>query len=444
MDKEKINTRFFIDASRPSGWAPYTGGGSVQSTIRNVANKYTGKDPAGSYLVQNVVDSRSSFLIGGGISLRAIEGVDGTQEIELARKVIKWNNLDKGFLYNLAVEAEIEGRLLLYIDSSIPSGSNSEAEDGEPVYTIRHLPYSKYKYRINMDESNDSVIKSVSYTNVSGETTTIDADDFVFAMFGATRYYDPNEGVSRVAGALEDIETVSAAKRDLREVNHLFAHPTPVFKTETANEAKSLNSQLMEQKWSIGTMVVSTAEYSVVGVDTGGTEVLLNEINSAIQRISGATGVPIYFLGLSSDMVNRATAYAMMEALDINVAIDRKRFETLFENLFNTIFSKHNESLGTKLNAENIQITIPSPSVILEQRTEQTDRLLNLYLAGALSLRTLLSKINEVTDVDREILEIGDREQVQVERKTSMLSAEENSGAVKNIGKKKGDKDTLK
>jgi hypothetical protein len=243
---------------------------------------------------------------------------------------------------------------------------------------------------------------------------------------------------------LEDIETVSAAKRDLREVNHLFAHPTPVFKTETANEAKSLNSQLMEQKWSIGTMIVSTAEYSVVGVDTGGTEVLLNEINSAIQRISGATGVPIYFLGLSSDMVNRATAYAMMEALDINVAIDRKRFETLFENLFNTIFSKHNESLGTKLNAENIQITIPSPSVILEQRTEQTDRLLNLYLAGALSLRTLLSKINEVTDVDREILEIGDREQVQVERKTSMLSAEENSGAVKNIGKKKGDKDTLK
>ena len=182
MDKEKINTRFFIDASRPSGWAPYTGGGSVQSTIRNVANKYTGKDPAGSYLVQNVVDSRSSFLIGGGISLRAIEGVDGTQEIELARKVIKWNNLDKGFLYNLAVEAEIEGRLLLYIDSSIPSGSNSEAEDGEPVYTIRHLPYSKYNYGINMDESNDSVIKSVSYTNVSGETTTIDADDFVFAM----------------------------------------------------------------------------------------------------------------------------------------------------------------------------------------------------------------------------------------------------------------------
>lgn len=448
IDDDPVNVRYFQEASRPSGWLPYTSSTGVGSRIKQVSNKYTGEDPDGSFLVQSVIDSRAGFMVGSGIRLQKIDGIDCDKEHELADSVIKWNNLDKGFLFDLAIEAELEGRLLLLIqEAGVPvDGPKSGLTDLGTIdrYNIRHIPYSKYRYRVIMRDDDNTVIDRIEYTDVNGGTVTIPAEDIVFATFGASRYFEPDKATPRVASALEDIDTVSAARRDLREVNHLFAHPTPVFRTESANEAKALDKQLQKQRWSIGTMVVSTAEYSVVGVDTGGTEVLLSEMNAAIQRISGATGVPVYFLGLSTDMVNRATAYAMMEALDTNVALDRKRLETMFEELFHVIFHKHNQKHGGNLNPEHLHITIPSPAVIREQRVEQGEYLLNMYLAGALSLRTLLNNINEVTDVDKEIEEIGDRQAQQLERKTSMLDADTSTGSVVNVGTKKGDKDTLK
>jgi hypothetical protein len=150
-------------------------------------------------------------------------------------------------------------------------------------------------------------------------------------------------------------------------------------------------------------MLVTNADYSLVGIDAEGTNQLIAEEKSATLRISGTSGVPAFFLGHTETLVNRATAYVLLEALDIAVRTDRHRLETLFNEIFFSILEMKSEETGNQLDSQAIVATIPPPQIIQQQSTEAAAKLLDMYKEGALSLRTLLASVHEVRDIEQEI-----------------------------------------
>ena len=410
--RKKLNTQYFLDATRPSGWKPFSLGKSVASKLVTLGNKYSGADYKGMNLVQTVVEARAAFIAGAGLSVKEVDDArqkatndtgEVSEEMRIVQETIKWNNLDREMLYSYAIEAELEGRLLFLIERA--ESDTNEVPDG--AYNLRHLPWAQYRYSVKMKDADKSLIDHIEYQGDNGKTVELKPGEFVYKTFGSGRYHDLNGALPRAACCLEDIEAAHCARNDLRESNHLFAHPTPVFKVSTKNDVAPLQKALQDAEWKIGTMLCTNAEFSIVGVDTGGTSVLLDEIKATTQRISGSTGVPIFFLGYTEALTNRSTAWAILEALDVNVRGERARMETLFNEIIYAVINQRNDETGGNLDPQAIVATIPAPWIIQQQYTEVADHLLQLYREGALSLRTLLSTVCHVKDVDKEIRSIA-------------------------------------
>ena len=81
--------------------------------------------------------------------------------------------------------------------------------------------------------------------------------------------------------------------------------------------------------------------------------------------------------------------------------------ETLFNEIIYAVINQRNDETGGNLDPQAILATIPAPWIIQQQYTEVADHLLQLYREGALSLRTLLSTVCHVKDVDKEIRSIA-------------------------------------
>lgn len=386
------------EVTRTSSYA----GNSYQdyrSAIQELARKYEGTADWGVLQVGNIIDLRSAFTIGQGIKI--VEEKKGkktpnqtSREFEFISEFIRHNNLDEEMPQELAKEAEIEGRCLVKL---IPNIDKKQID-------IRFISYSSKGYkvvnekgdyqhyvRVTYGPSSQTNGEAVKYEDMDNEATTLEEGEFVYKKFSG-RLSKVNELMPKTAKVLTQCENLDKALWDWRRINNLFSKPTPVIECENSGDVATIKDYIENTKWNIGRLLVlSKAKYTLVGADTAGIDALEKEIIANAKIISGATGVPVNFLGYTDLISNKSLSTDLFELINASTNKERHIWEGFYEELFNKALMMANENFQTGykenlIKAQILQITEAKLKELVEVW-------MPLYNSGVVDLDYMLSKI---------------------------------------------------
>jgi hypothetical protein len=177
-------------------------------------------------------------------------------------------------------------------------------------------------------------------------------------------------------------------------MNKLFASPTPYFKCASKEESNAMQTRLASMNWKIGKILAGTAEYSLIGMTVSGKDSLEKEIITNAKMISGATGVPVHFLGFPDLMSNRSTSTDLFEFITASTAKERGVWAGFYEEMFDKVIEKANAELKQNLEPGKIKVEILQVSDAKIQ--ELANIWLPLYTGGVIDLDYMLSKIPDI------------------------------------------------
>jgi hypothetical protein len=375
---------------------------TYEEAVTEINEKYNGTADWGIWS-GNIIDVRAAFIIGKGLKINKIDK-SGTRELEWANEFFRINDLSLYLPSIFVTEAELEGKFLgrLFWDTT-PEFVFDQSKDNlgkqKGMVKVRFWSWLKYKYKVENHQDDYLDYTKINY-KLNGKEGEIKAPEFVYRKFGG-RISDPNSAKPKIWGSLSLIDDVSAAFRDLREIDRLFGSPIPFVKVETDEAAKAVFSQLNKKNYKIKKMFVANGDFRYVSPDASGHQMIKEEIVSKIKAISGNTGVPVHFLGLPDLMSNRSTAENLMELIWASTKKEREIWESAFNEILEKAMIMWNKkSQMTPLDPMKVYVDIPE---ITSKEWEQLEKnWLPLYQSHAITLETLLEKIPEL-DIEREL-----------------------------------------
>jgi hypothetical protein len=388
---------------------PYT---NYKSAITEIAKKYEGTATWGVQQVRNIIDVRSAFVIGQGLKLVQKNGSDKeSSELTFLKEFVQLNDLDEEGPLDLAKESDIEGRCLVKLVTN----------DEKKMIEYRFISYSVNGYKIETDPQDYKKYTKAVYRDTANQAdVSIEANNFVYKKF-AGRIEKVNDIMPKVAMVLRQCEDLDKALADWREMNKLFASPTPYFKCLNAEEATKMQSRLTSLNWKIGKALAGTAEYALVGMTDSGKDSLEKEIITNAKMISGAVGVPVHFLGFPELMSNRAVSTDLFEFINASTSKERAVWAGFYEELFDKVIEKANTDLKTNLKPGLIKVEILQVSDAKIQ--ELTNVWLPLYSASVIDLDYLLNKIPDINPK-----KVKDEKKAKDEEMLASIKRQEESG----------------
>lgn len=362
---------------------------SYEKAVIEVSRKYQGTADWGILQTGNVIDLRAAFIIGQGLKITAkVEGAE--KEMEFAQKFIEDNGLDHELAQDLAKEAEIEGKILIKLFSD----SAADVPDAEKRMKImvRWVSWTQTKYKIETDAKDYAKIEKATWKEEGKATETLLPSMFVYKKFGG-RLNIPNETMPRVGKCLTQIDNLDKALRDWREINRLYAAPTPDFECATADEAKACNLWLEKVNWKIGKGFAHTGTFSYKQPDASGQQAIENEIITLMKMISGTTGVPIHFLGAPELTTKYGAANeSLLELIDASTSKEREIWRGGYQELITKAMLMWNaETKLTALDPTKVGVDLVK---ITQAQWDRVEKIyLPSFLGGALTLAGYLAQI---------------------------------------------------
>jgi len=370
-----------VVASKTYRGNPYP---SSSSAVTAIAEKYDGTAEWGNQQMRNIIDIRSAFIMGQGLKLSVENEADKkSREYQYLEEFVKFNNLNEELPQDLAKEAEVEGRCLVRL---IPDPEKKQI-------AIRFISYSANNYKITTRDNDYLKYDKATYMS-EGKEVVLEANEFVYKRF-AGRVDKVNDVMPKCGMVLRHVEDLDKALVDWRKINHLFAAPTPYFKCGTEQEASKLQAFLEKIKWNIGKALCGTAEFSLVGMTDGGKDSIEKEIITLCKIISGATGVPVHFLGLPDLMSNRAVSTDLFEFINASTNKERLMWAGFYEELFDKVLRMAGTISGNGgLQEGKVKATVAA--VTEAKIRELVEVWLPLYRENVIDLDFFLSKIPDV------------------------------------------------
>lgn len=373
-----------------------------ETQVSAIDEKYRGIADWGVLQVGNIIDLRSSFIIGQGIKVVKTQE-DGDREVAFVRDFLDYNNLDAEVIQQFATEAEIEGKILLRIaiDDLTKNPYPSRSDPAKPytqMINVRFVSWTSKKYEVKTEDNDYLKYKTVEWTP-PGKTQkeTLKAPEFVYKKFGG-RIDNPNEAQPKIAKCLTQVDNLDKALRDWREIDRLFSAPTPEIECKTAEEAEEMNEQITAHpNFKIKKFFAHTGSFSYKSPDMKGVEALENEILTLAKMISGTTGVPIQALGLADLLSNRSVADNLSDLIYNTTLKERETWIGALEELVDKAIAMYNDitaqgkSKQAKLDSSKVAIEIPYVSESQWLHLEKV--LIPLVLAGKLSDEYILEQI---------------------------------------------------
>lgn len=392
---------------------------TYSDAVTAISDKYAGTADWGVIQAGNIIDLRSSYIIGQGLKVSADEG--GESELEWAQNFIEKNQLDHELAQDLAREAEIEGKVLIKLFPISPP-----EVVGEPIpeinIGIRWISWTTNKYTVNVDKEDYLQIENVTWQPTTGGEVKLLPNIFVYKRF-AGRLDVINDTVPRTGKCLTQIENLDMALRDWRQINKLYAAPTPHITCENAEQAKKLSEQIDSVNWKVGKFFSHTGELAFAQPDASGQQALENEIITLMKVISGCTGVPINALGCPELTTKYgADNQMMMDLITTATSKEREVWRGAYTELIIKAMKMWNAvSHKTPLNPELIHVEIPMVT------KEQWDRLINVWLplfnSQAITLPTLLEQVPGL-DVEAEVQAREEADEEAFQKAKAMAEAQ--------------------
>jgi hypothetical protein len=371
---------------------------TYKSAVQEIISKYQGTADWGVLQTGSIIDMRAAFILSQGVKI-VEKKPDAERERIWSEEFLRFNNLDNEVAQQFGIEAEIEGKFLGKLSLE---DCDESYDEHEKMASVRFVSFSKRQYKIETKENDYAHYIGASWKEKNTGSMKWTAEDlkekeFVYIKFGG-RIDEPNNAQPKIMKCLTQVEDLDKALRDLREINRLFAAPTPYFKCETKEEVTKIMDEIKNNpNFKVKKMIASTAEFSFVQPDVSGVENLISEILTLVKMISGTTGVPIHFLGLLDLLKNRATGENTREMVTAATTKERESWIGAYEEMLTKGMNLYNEevhdqlSKSVKLDPSKIGVELP---IITEEQWLHLEKvLLPANLAGKISDEYFLSQI---------------------------------------------------
>lgn len=352
---------------------------SYAKAVASIDEKYRGIADWGGFIVGTIIDIRAAFIIGQG--LRIIENAEGAErEKAFAEALLEENNLDHELAQEFAKEAEIEGKILLQL---FEQDTGFDFFEGQTKgIAIRFIPWTAKKYSIITDPKDYLRYIKATWKEAEKEYS-LEAPDFIYKKFGG-RVDTPDEAAPKIMKCLTECDFLGKALRDWREINRIYAAPVPHFKVDTPQDVPKVQASIADKNFKIKKLFAHIGDFQFSTPDMQGATSIKEEITFLSKFISGATGIPVHFLGFPDLMSNRATADDLRELVNASTTKERAIWRGAYEETIRKAIEKFNrisgaEQKSTKLDPSKISIDIPFIS------QDQWLHLQNVYLPAAIA-----------------------------------------------------------
>ncbi|MCJ7828612.1 MAG: phage portal protein [Dehalococcoidia bacterium] len=340
---------------------------TYDEAVLEISEKYCGRAEWGVLQTRSIIDLRAAFILGEGLKVTHTTETraEAKRELQFAQDFMSFNDLDGELDQEMAKEAEIEGKIAirLWLDEE-------PFRDWEGMVSARFLSWLTRKYEVTAD-ANDYLWYKKLFWKATGTVVagSLEEPDFVYAKFGG-RINAPNEAQPKIAACLTQIDRLDRALRDLRQIEHLFAAPTPYFKVLSVAEGTAVEAYIERTNWKIGKALVTSSEYSIVSAPITGAETLIAEIELCVKMISGATGIPIHYLGLLDLLRNRSTGENIRELIMASTTKERQTWIGVYEELLTKAMQMWNATYAAQYSKEKqldpMRIKVDIPQVTQE------------------------------------------------------------------------------
>lgn len=363
---------------------------NYKTAVQEISRKYTGQADWGVFQTGNIIDLRAAFIISEGVKITGDEN-EAKAELQFCETLFKYNNLDREVAQDFAKEAEIEGKILIKLAWETAKVNGKESG----MVSTRFISWTDKNYKIENQEDDYTKFTKALWRPTSGKEETLEVNEFVYKKFGG-RISDPNDAQPKIMKCLTQIESLDKALRDWREINRLYAAPTPHIECETQEQAQAIMAEIEKNpNFKIKKFIAHTGKFDFAGPDIRGIDSLENEIITLAKMISGTTGIPVHFLGLPDLLSNRATASNLGQLIFGSTLKERQIWKGVYEEIIQKSMGMFNDKAlkqkGAKLDPSKITVDIPYPS---EEEWLHFEKVwLPLWLAGKVTDELALSKL---------------------------------------------------
>ena len=346
-----------------------------ESQVDETLRKYRGQAVKGNILLRNILETRSAFTAGRGLSTNW----EGEAEQQFIAEFFRVNKIKLSFIRQLARERGIEGQVLLVLQPH---------EDRMP--RVRFLSWWDTRYEVVASESDYTQISRVERPFGGGITP----ERIAYMKFN-TRL-NSMEGVPLFAGILDKLESLDDALTWLNSVNKVTALPTPYFEFPIEGDAESFREYLTSSGWKMGQALAGSGKASMLQLGYGSYTSLAEQVNLLAKIISGHTAVPPHYFGFSELVSNRATADDMGQAFVQIAETETEEWASGFTDLIGRAMALHNAWTGSDLNHQRGEVLL---EVISEEQFRRIAAIwLPLWLGGAITTPTFLSKVPTINE----------------------------------------------
>ena len=274
---------------------------TYSSAVAAIVEKYNGTADWGVLQVGNIIDLRAAFIIGEGIKVVKKKGVEGgEEELKWANEFLEYNDLDEEVPQSYAVEAEIEGKIALKlapVEIKVKNKEGKEVDDFQ--VSVRYISWTDKDYKITAAPQDYLDYQELTWQPKNkSEPEVLKAKNFVYKKFGG-RISDPNDAAPKIMKCLTQVDDLSKALRDWREIDRIFAGPILGVECATKDDVRTSREALADKNWKLKKLFISTAKLYYAQFDIKGVESVENEITTLAKMVSGTTGVPVHFLGFT-------------------------------------------------------------------------------------------------------------------------------------------------
>jgi len=340
--------------------------------VAEIDKKYAGTADWGVLQCANIIDIRTAFILGQGINvIHTTEKKSGAKkEIEWANDFLEYNGLDKEMAGEFHSETEIEGKFLGIL--KVEKLKESQFKDYKEMISVQFVPWLKRRYKVEAKKDDYTQFEKVTWKADTGtkpkwSAGSYSTPDFVYRKFGG-RIDEINDPAPKMMKCLTQVENIDKGLRDWREINRLYGSPTPHIECDTPEQAKKMNEIIEGLNFKVKKFFAHTGKFGYATPDMQGAESIEKEIIRNAVMVSGTTGIPIHYLGLSELLKQVATADDLREFVNTSTSKDRLKEEAIYRELIKKAMIKWN-GLGvtpqlsnqakSKLDPDKIDVTIP-------------------------------------------------------------------------------------
>lgn len=337
------------------------------------------------------------------------------------KRFVKDNCLGTTAFRSWTIGGEIEGRVLLQVQPGISNSGEDEGIAYTPI-KVKYYSWLWYDYKII---SNDQTGYSYDYATFidkgnQGKNIVLPFEEIVYVKLGGEERFI-NSPTPVTASILTDIDAVDDALIDLRQINKKFGAGFIFFETLEAQTAQDILNQIHATNWRVGQVLAGPAKAYYVTPSSQSIQNMETEITMRVECISGATGVPVHFLGFIKLFNTKAGAEELTQVLNARTSNERMIWREQIRELLRKAMAINTKINGTPHDLDDIEVEIPAGTLGQLEQLSQT--FLPLQQGGIISknaVRMRIPNYNAENDEENMEEEAAELEKKRTDRLTTV------------------------